>query len=74
MEWNTDSEVVDSLYIAIRYGSCHYQLEVWVPKPDTSILNSEDGWSFQLPGKNVVDSTTKELVGWGYQFADLKVS
>ena len=71
---NFDWHGADGLYVAIRYGSRHYQLEVWVPKPEESILESEDDWSFQLPGKNINDTENGTLVGCGYEFADLNVS
>ena len=43
----------DGLYVKINYASSAEQLHVWVPKPDASVLAKEDGWSFQIPGKNV---------------------
>ena len=64
----------DGLFVAIRYGSKPYQLEFWVPKLNASSFDGEEDWSFQIPGKNVLDTATKQLVGYQYRFADLEVS
>ena len=61
----------DGLYVAVRYGSKPYQLVLWVPKPTS---DGNDDWSFQIPGMNVLDTATKQLVGYEYHFADLEVS
>lgn len=64
----------DGLYVAIRYGSKPYQVAFWVPKPSESFSDAEDDWSFQIPGKNILDKATKQLVGYEYRVADLNVS
>lgn len=64
----------DGLYVAVRYGSKPYPLELWVPKPSASSSDGNDDWSFQIPGRNVLDTATEQLVGYEYHFADLEVS
>ncbi|KAG7008746.1 hypothetical protein G7Y79_00004g013300 [Physcia stellaris] len=46
-------------------------LVLWVPKPTS---DGNDDWSFQIPGMNVLDTATKQLVGYEYHFADLEIS
>ena len=64
----------DGLYVAIRYGSRDIQIELWIPKPATPQLDDEDDWSFQIPGKNILDAATNKTTGYQYCFAELKVS
>lgn len=64
----------DGLYVAIRYGSRDYQIELWIPKPSTPQLDDEDDWSFQIPGKNILDAATNQITGCQYRFAELEVS
>ena len=64
----------DGLYVAIRYGSRDYQIELWIPKPRTPQPDDEDDLSFQIPGKNILDAATNKITGCQYRFADLKVS
>ena len=64
----------DGLYVAIRYGSRDYQIELWIPKPTTPELDDEDDWTIQIPGKNILDAATKQIAGCQYRFAELEVS
>ena len=62
----------DGLFVAIRLGSRPYQVEAWIPKPGAALLSYD--WSFQIPGRNVWDPDKEQLIGEGFEFADLKVS
>ncbi|KAL8796801.1 MAG: hypothetical protein Q9195_000884 [Heterodermia aff. obscurata] len=62
----------DGLYVAIRYGSRDYQIELWIPKPDASQLGDEDDWTIQIPGKNILDAATNRNTGCQYRFAELE--
>ena len=78
----------DGLYVAIRYGSRNYQIELWIPKSLTSQLDGEDDWSLKIPGKNVLGddwrfqipernilgAATNKTSGCQFRFTDLEVS
>ena len=65
----------DGLYVAIRYGSRDYQIELWIPKASVPQVDDEEDWIvLQIPGKNVLDTETNQIAGCQYRFAELEVS
>ena len=64
----------DGLYVAIRYGSRDYQIELWVPKPSVPQLDDENDRTLQIPGNNVLDTEANQVVGCQYRFTELEVS
>ena len=66
---NFDWYEADGLLVSMLFGSSKVQLEVWVPKPDATLLDAEDDFSFQIPGR-----MRKDGVGNKFRFAELQVS